>query len=290
MQSKLGNHLKTTLLLATMSGLILAVGGMLGGRGGLMIALVIALGMNVGSYFFSAKLALASMGAREVGPDHPLHRIVGDLVRRTSLPMPRVYVSPQPAPNAFATGRNPANSAVCATEGLLAMLNRDEVAGVMAHELAHVKHRDILISTIAAVMGTVISFVGNMVLWTGGGASRDDEEGGVNPIAAIAMALLAPMAATLIQMAISRQREYAADTEGAAICGDPMHLASALEKIHRGNDRIVTDAPPAMNALMIAEPRNAMRQFAGLFQTHPPLESRLMNLIGRESIGAARVA
>jgi heat shock protein HtpX len=295
MGNKLVNNLKTTILLASLSGMILLLGGAIGGQGGLFIALIIALVMNVGSYFFSAKIALASMGAQEVGPDHPLHRIVSDLVARTDLPMPRVYVSPQPAPNAFATGRNPKHSAVCATEGLLAMLNRNEIAGVMAHELAHVKHRDILISTIAAVMGTVISYIGQMFMFNSlfGGGQSDEEEGGspLGMVGMLLMAILAPTAAALIQMAISRQREYAADTEGAAICGDPMYLASALEKIHHGADRVPLDAPPAMNALMIAEPRNAMQQFAGLFQTHPPLEKRLMNLIGRESIrGGVRFA
>jgi len=286
MQNKWMNNLKTAVLLASLSGLILFVGASLGGRGGLTIALIIALVMNFASYFFSAKLALMSMGAQEVGPEHPLHRIVSDLVQRTNLPMPRVYVSPQPAPNAFATGRNPRHSAVCATEGLLAMLNRNEIAGVMAHELAHVKHRDILISTIAAVMGTVISYVGQMFMWSGlFGGNNNDEDEGVHPIAGIAMAILAPVAAGLIQMAISRQREYAADTEGARICGDPMYLASALEKIHHGAERIPMDSPQPLNALMIAEPRNRVEQFASLFQTHPPLEARLMNLIGRETVG-----
>ena len=275
------NNLKTTVLLASMSGLILLVGGSLGGRGGLTIALIIALVMNVGSYFFSAKIALASMGAREVGPDHPLHRIVGDLIARTNLPMPRVYVSPQESPNAFATGRNPANSAVCATEGLLAMLDRNEIAGVMAHELAHVRHRDILIATIAAVMGTVVSYVGQMFLWSGG--RSDDREGG-GIVGPLAMAIGAPIAASLMQMAISRQREFAADSEGAAICGDPMYLASALVKIHRAAEHVPLDAPPAMNAMMIA-PASMMGRVTQWFTTHPPLEKRLMNLIGRPSLG-----
>ena len=291
--NKFMNNLKTTLLLASLSGLILFIGGAMGGRGGLTIALILAFVMNVGAYFFSAKIALASMGAQEVGPDHPLHRIVSDLVQRTDLPMPKVYVSPQPAPNAFATGRNPRNSAVCATEGLLAMLNRNEIAGVMAHELAHVKHRDILISTIAATLATVISYVAQMFMWTGGATASDDEDGG-NPlgfVGAILMMILAPIGAMLIQMAISRQREYAADTEGAAICGDPMYLATALEKIHIGASQVPLDTPPAMNALMIAEPLNAFGGgMGGLFQTHPPLEKRLLNLIGRESTGALRYA
>lgn len=292
--NKLLNNLKTTLLLGAMSGLILTAGVAMGGRGGLTIALVIALVMNFGAYFFSAKIALMSMGAKEVGPEHPLYQIVSGLVQRTNLPMPKVYVSPQPAPNAFATGRNPKHSAVCATEGLLRMLNRNEIAGVMAHELAHVRHRDILISTIAATFGTVIQYVAQMFLWTGGASSSDEEEGGGNPlgfVGAILMAIIAPIAAGLIQMAISRQREYAADTEGAAICGDPMHLATALEKIHAAAHQIPINAPPAMNAMMIAEPLNAFGGgMGGLFQTHPPLEKRLQNLIGRETTGAVRFA
>jgi heat shock protein HtpX len=291
--NKILNNLKTTLLLAAMSGLILTIGVAMGGQGGLTIALIIALVMNFGAYFFSAKIALMSMQAQEVGPDHPLFRIVSDLAGRANLPMPKVYVSPQQAPNAFATGRNPKHAAVCATEGLLAMLNRNEVAGVMAHELAHVRHRDILITTIAATLGTVIQYVAQMFLWTGG-ASSDDDEGGGNPlgfVGVILMAILAPIAAGLIQMAISRQREYAADTEGAAICGDPMHLATALEKIHAAAHQVPMNAPPAMNALMIAEPLNAFGGgLSGLFQTHPPLEKRLQNLIGRETTGAVRFA
>jgi len=290
--NKILNNLKTTLLLAAMSGLILTIGVAMGGRAGLTIALIIAVVMNFSAYFFSAKIALMSMGAQEVGPEHPLHRIVADLVARTNLPMPKVYVSPQPAPNAFATGRNPKNAAVCATEGLMRMLNRNEIAGVMAHELAHVKHRDILISTIAATLATVISYVAQMFMWTGGATASDDEEGGGSPfgmIGAILMMILAPIGAMLIQMAISRQREYAADTEGAAICGDPMYLATALEKIHVGASQVPLDTPPAMNALMIAEPLNAFGGgMGGLFQTHPPLEKRLQNLIGRETTGAVR--
>jgi heat shock protein HtpX len=291
--NKFMNNLKTTLLLGAMSGLILTVGAAMGGRGGLTIALIMAVVMNFGAYFFSAKLALMSMGAQEVGPEHPLHRIVADLVARTNLPMPRVYVSPQPAPNAFATGRSPKHAAVCATEGLMRMLNRNEIAGVMAHELAHVKHRDILISTIAATFGAVLSYAAQMFMWTGGASASDDEEGGspLGFVGAILMMILAPVAAMVIQMAISRQREYAADTEGAAICGDPMYLATALEKIHLGAGRVPLDTPPAMNALMIAEPLNAFGGGMGsLFSTHPPLERRLQNLIGRETTGAVRFA
>jgi len=197
--------------------------------------------------------------------------------------MPRVYVSPQQAPNAFATGRNPKNAAVCATEGLLHMLDDREIAGVMAHELAHVKHRDILIQSVAATIGGAISMLGYMLMFGGGGRSRDGE--GANPLATILVLLLGPLAAALIQAAISRSREFNADKEGAELLGDPMPLASALEKIHAASQRIPMDVNPAFNSMFIAEPLNAMRTMANLFQTHPPLEARLMNLIGRESTG-----
>jgi heat shock protein HtpX len=279
MGSKFVNNLKTAVFLGLMTALILFAGQLIGGRQGLIIALFMAGIGNIAAYFFSDKIALASMGAKQVGPEHPLHRIVAELIQRTQMPMPRVYVSPQMAPNAFATGRNPKNAAVCATEGLLQMLDRNEVAGVMAHELAHVKHRDILIQTVAATIGGAISMLGYMFMF-GGGGRHDDEEGGGHPIAGLLVLLLGPLAASLIQMAISRSREFAADTEGAAICGNPNYLASALQKIHAGNARIPMDVNPAFQALMIAEPTNLMGKVAHLFSTHPPLEARLRNLLG----------
>jgi heat shock protein HtpX len=279
MGSKFVNNLKTAVFLGLMTALILFAGQLIGGRQGLIIALFMAGIGNIAAYFFSDKIALASMGARQVGPEHPLHRIVAELIQRTQMPMPRVYVSPQMAPNAFATGRNPKNAAVCATEGLLQMLDRNEVAGVMAHELAHVKHRDILIQTVAATIGGAISMLGYMFMF-GGGGRHDDEEDGGHPIAGLLVLLLGPLAASLIQMAISRSREFAADTEGAAICGNPNYLASALQKIHAGNARIPMDVNPAFQALMIAEPTNLMGKVAHLFSTHPPLEARLRNLLG----------
>lgn len=285
MMSKFYNNVKTALLLGSLTALVLLCGHLIGGRQGVTIALIMAAVMNLGAWFFSAKLALASMGAQEVGPDHPLYRITAQLAERANMPMPKVYVSPQMAPNAFATGRNPKNAAVCATEGLLQMLDSNEVAGVMAHELAHVKHRDILISSIAATVAGAISYLGYM-LWFGGG-SGDDEEGGspLGPLGGLLVLLLGPLAAGIIQMAISRTREYNADKAGAEICGNPMYLATALEKIHAMAHRIPLDVNPSYNAMMIAEPRNVMRSMANLFQTHPPLEKRLMNLIGRESTG-----
>jgi heat shock protein HtpX len=185
------------------------------------------------------------------------------------------------APNAFATGRNPQHAAVCATEGLLQMLDRDEIAGVMGHELAHVKHRDILIQTVAATIGGAISVLGYMFMFGGGGRRDDRDEG--HPLVGLLVLLLGPLAAGLIQMAISRSREFAADTEGAHLCGNPQYLASALQKIHAGNARIPMDVNPAFNALMIAEPTSVMGRVANLFATHPPLEARLRNLLGENA-------
>jgi heat shock protein HtpX len=279
MMSKAFNNFKTALLLGMMTALILWIGSFWGQQG-LVMALIFAGVMNFISYFFSHKIALMSMRAQEVGPDHELYQIVEPLAQRANLPMPRVYVSPTAAPNAFATGRNPRNAAVCATEGLMQMLNRDEIAGVMAHELAHVKHRDILIQTVAATIGGAISMLGYMFMW---GGSRDRD---VHPIAGLLVLLLGPLAAGLIQAAISRSREFNADKEGANILGDPMPLATALEKIHVGAQRVPLEVNPAFNSLFIAEPRNVMRTLANMFSTHPPLESRLVNLIGRETTGA----
>lgn len=289
------NNFKTLVLLAFMTGLILLAGKAIGGNQGVVIALGVAGVMNFFGYFFSDKIALASMRAQEVGPEHELYRIVQTMVQRQNMPMPKVYISPEMAPNAFATGRNPRNAAVCATQGLLQVLDRNEVAGVMGHELAHVLHRDILIQTVAATIGGAISFLGNMWMWSGimGGRHSDDDDGG-SPLGAIGgllVMILGPLAAGLIQMAISRQREYVADTVGAKFAGDPMYLATALEKIHVLAHRIPMDVNPSMNAMMIAEPRNSISSnIANLFMTHPPLEKRLMNLIGRESTGRVRAA
>jgi len=279
------NAIKTGLLLFVLTALVLLGGAWIGGQQGVIIALVIAGIMNLVGYFFSDKIALAAMRAQEVGPDHPLYQLVAGLAARANLPMPRVYISPTAAPNAFATGRNPRNAAVCATEGLLEILDPDEVAGVMAHELAHVRHRDILIQSVAATIAAAISVLGYMFMF--GGGRRSDGEGG-NPIGALLFLLLGPLAGGLIQMAISRQREYAADSGGAQICGDPMHLARALEKIHFYAKRVPLEVNPAFNSMFIAEPVNAMQTVANLFATHPPLEARLMNLIGRESTGYYR--
>lgn len=292
MNGKWINNIKTVGLMALLGSVIVMAGMAMGGARGATIALVIALGMNFISYFFSAKLALMSVRAQEVGPEHDLYQMVAKLAQRANMPMPRVYISPEQAPNAFATGRGPKNGVVCATEGLLRLLNRNEVAGVMAHELAHIKHRDILTGTIAAAMGTAISYLAQMFFFFGG-SNNSDEEGGGNPfglIGGILLLILGPIAAAIIQMAISRQREYAADTEGGAIAGDPMYLATALEKVHAYAHGIPMNSPPSMNAMMIAEPKNNFgASMASLFSTHPPLEKRLMNLIGRESTGMVRM-
>jgi heat shock protein HtpX len=283
MMSQFYNNVKTAILLGLLTGLILFAGFAIGGSQGLLIALILSAVMNFTAFFFSDKIAIASMRAEEVGPEHELYQITQELVTRANLPMPRVYVSPQAAPNAFATGRSPRHAAVCATQGLLSMLDRREVAGVMAHELAHVKHRDILIQSVAITIGAAISYLGYMFYFTGGRSSNDREGG--NPLAGLAVLILGPLAAGLIQAAISRSREFNADKGGAEICGDPMALATALEKIHLASRRIPLDVNPAFNSMFIAEPLNAMEAVGNLFQTHPPLEARLTNLIGRPSTG-----
>lgn len=282
MATQFYNNVKTALFLAILTGIILAGGELIAGERGLIIAVVIAGVTNFTSYFYSDKIALASAGAEEVGPDHPLFGIVERLASRAGLPMPHVYVSPQQAPNAFATGRNPQHAAVCATQGLLDMLNENEIAGVMSHELAHVLHRDILITSIAATIAGAISAFGWMFWFGGMGGRSNRRDGGLESILFL---ILAPIAATLTQLAISRSREYNADAGGAQICGDPMYLATALEKIHYANQRIPMNVNPAFNSMYIAEPKNTMGSMAELFQSHPPLEKRLVNLIGRESTG-----
>jgi heat shock protein HtpX len=278
------NNVKTAVLLALMTALILAIGSCFGSNG-IIIALIMAAVMNVTGYFFSDKIAIASVGAREVGPEHPLYGIVQRLVERAGLPMARVYVSPMQAPNAFATGRNPNHAAVCATQGLLDILDENEIAGVMGHELAHVKHRDILIVSVASTIAAAISYLGYIFMW--GGGSRDRRGG---ELEALLLIILGPIAAGLIQCAISRSREFNADTEGAGIAGDPMALATALEKLHIAAERVPMDVNPAMNSMFITEPRNLVRSIGNLFQTHPPLQARLVNLIGRETTGHFRYA
>jgi heat shock protein HtpX len=279
--SQFYNNVKTLLLLSVLTCLIVWIGGVIHGNDGMLIALVICAIMNFGSYFYSDKIALATMHATEVGPEHPLYRIVAKLIERAGLPMPRVYISPIQAPNAFATGRNPHHAAVCATEGLLNMLSEDQIAGVMSHELAHVKHRDILITTIAATIAGAITVLARMSMWFGMGNNRNRNS---NILEFVAVLIFGPIAAFLIQAAISRSREFNADSGGAEICGHPEWLASALQTLETANQRIPTNVNPAFNAMFISEPRNVMSSLAGLFRTHPPLEARLRNLIGRDHV------
>jgi heat shock protein HtpX len=269
------NALKTTVLLGAMTGLFLLVGEILAGPQGLVMGFLFAVVMNFVSYFFSDTIVLRSYAAQEVGPDHRLARIVSVLAQRAGLPQPRCYVIPDASPNAFATGRNPQHAAVAATEGILQILNDDELAGVLGHELAHVKHRDILTSSIAATLAGAIMVIARMAFWFGG--SRDDRDGG-NPVAAIAMMILAPLAAMLIQAAISRSREYDADAGGSAIAGHPEGLVSALRKIEAGSKMVPLDASPATAHMFIVRPFS-VSGLMGLFSTHPPTEDRIAALL-----------
>jgi len=270
------NSVKTALLLGGLSGLLLFLGQELAGGQGLMAGFVIAALMNLGSYWFSDKIVLAMYRAKEVGPDHRLARIVADLAARANLPMPRVYLIADASPNAFATGRNPEHAAVAATEGILGILTEEELAGVIAHELAHVKHRDILISSVAATLAAAIMMVARMAMFFGG--RRDDREGG-NPIVLLGTLILAPVAAALIQAAISRSREYEADAGGAAIAGRPDGLVSALRKIEARSRVVPMDANPATAHMFIIKPFSG-RGLMSLFSTHPPTEQRIAALLG----------
>ena len=274
------NMMKTAILMAAITALFMAIGSMLGGRAGMMLALVVAIGMNFFSYWFSDKMVLKMYNAREVD-ETSAPRFYGmerELAQRAQMPMPRVYLIDEAAPNAFATGRNPENAAVAATTGILNVLTERELRGVMAHELAHVKHRDILISTISATMAGAISMLANFAAFFGG---RDSEGRPANPIAGIAVAILAPLAASLIQMAISRAREFEADRGGAEISGDPQALASALDKIHRYAQGIplhAAEAHPETAQMMIMNPLSG-GGLRGLFSTHPATEERIARLM-----------
>ena len=274
------NWVKTAMLMAAITALFIVIGGLLGGQRGMMIALVIALGMNFFSYWFSDKMVLRMYNAQEVDENSApqFYRMVRDLATRAGLPMPRVYLINEDAPNAFATGRNPDHAAVAATTGILRVLSEREMRGVMAHELSHVKHRDILISTISATMAGAISALANLALIFGG---RDQNGRAANPIAAVAVALLAPIAGALIQMAISRAREFEADRGGAKLSGDPAALASALDKIHRyarGIPFQTAEEHPATAQMMIMNPLSG-GGMASLFSTHPATEERIARLM-----------
>jgi heat shock protein HtpX len=273
----MANGLKTALLLGLMSAIVLAIGELAGGSNGLIMAFGVAALMNFGSYWFSDKIVLRMYRAQAVGAEHPLYRMVERLAARANLPMPKVYIIPDPSPNAFATGRNPSHAAVAATEGILKVLSEHELEGVIAHELAHVKNRDILTSSVAATLAAAIMMIARMAMFFGGG--RDENGRGANPIVLLAMMILAPLAAMLIQMAISRSREFAADAGGAAIAGNPYGLADALRKIDAASKRVPLDANPATAHMFIVKPFSG-GGITSLFSSHPPTEKRIRALLG----------
>jgi heat shock protein HtpX len=272
------NTLKTIVLMGILTALAVFVGGALGGRQGEVMAFGIALVMNLGSYWFSDKLALAMSGAQPISEDEApgLYAIVGRIAEQAKLPVPRLYIIPSSSANAFATGRDPQHSAVAVTQGIMGLLNESELEAVLSHELSHVKNRDVLISTIAAVMAGVITMIARSVMWGGGGV-RDDE-GRVNPVATLLLVLVAPLAATLINLAISRSREFEADASGAHICGHPGALASALAKVDEASQvRPMRDLNPALSSLFLVTP-NPGQWFINLFSTHPPTAERIERL------------
>ena len=270
------NTVKTAMLLGLLSAVLMFIGQALGGGSGLVAGFFFAVAMNFGSYWFSDKIVLRMYHAQEVGPGHRLYDLVGVLAQRAGLPQPRVYIIPDPSPNAFATGRNPQHAAVAATEGILRVLDDEELAGVIAHELAHVKHRDILISSVAATIAAAIMMVSRFAMFFGG--SRDDNRGSSNPLALFATVLLAPIAAALIQAAISRSREFDADAGGVAIVGGPQGLVSALRKLEVASKQVPLDASPATAHMFIVKPFSPSG-LLGLFSTHPPTEQRIQALL-----------
>jgi heat shock protein HtpX len=274
-QSTFGATLRTTILLAVLSGLFVVIGFAIGGSSMALVFLVMAGVMNMGAYFFSDRIALKMSRAKPIEESEAprLYQIMRELTTRAGLPMPRLYMIPQEQPNAFATGRDPKHSAVAVTEGITKLLSEDELRGVLAHELAHVKHRDILIQSVAATIGAAITYLGYMLMWFGG----DEDSGPLGLVASLAMVLLAPIAATIIQLSISRQREYAADAGGAAICGNPESLASALLRLEQGAAAIPMQVNQAAEPLYIVKPFKA-GGIAGLFSTHPPIEERVRRL------------
>lgn len=275
------NTFKTALLMSVLTVLFVLVGNWLGGQGGMMMAFAFAILMNVGTYWFSDKMVLRMYGAEELDRSQygHIYRMTEELTHRAGIPMPRLYLIRGDQPNAFATGRNPQHAAVAVTESIVRLLTKDELRGVIAHELAHIKNRDILVATIAATFAGAISMIANMAQWAmifGGGRSND-EEGGSHPIVAIVMMIVAPLAAMLIQMAISRQREFLADAGGAQMSGNPISLANALKRLHSASQQVPMEATPATAHLFIVNP------FSGgaimkLFSTHPPMEERVARL------------
>ena len=275
----MSNTLKTAMLLGVMSALLLLIGEALGGAQGLVLGFMFAAVSNFASYWFSDKIVLRMYGAREAEPDSRLVRIVTSLARKAGLPQPRCYVIPEPSPNAFATGRDPEHAAVAATEGILQLLTDEELEGVLAHELAHVKHRDILTSSVAATIAAAIMMISRFAMFFGGG--RDDDRRGGNPIALLLTIILAPIAAMLIQMAISRSREYDADAGGASIVGSPTGLVSALQKLEAASKAVPLDANPATAHMFIIKPFS-VSGLAGIFSSHPPTKDRVDALLHRQ--------
>ena len=282
------NNLKTTVLLAGLTGLLLAIGQIWGGQRGMMFALVLAAVMNLGSYFFSDKLAIAMSGAKPVAREQAprLYQIVERLAAKANTPVPKIYFIPTDSPNAFATGRNPSHASVAVTRGILEVCDDEEIEGVLAHELGHVKNRDILISAVVATIAGAITMIARMVWWAEmfgfGGGRSDDRRGGA--LSALAMMIVAPLAAMLIQLAISRSREYQADATGAGITGNPQGLARALDKIDRWSKRIPMQVSPSMAHMFIIQPLTAGEIFSSLFSTHPPIRKRIERLIGRDFV------
>jgi heat shock protein HtpX len=275
------NTIRTTVLLGLLTGIILGFGRFLGGNQGLILAFAFALVMNFGAYWFSDKVVLKMYRARPVdmndAPD--LYGIVHNLVTRAGLPMPKLYIIPSDSPNAFATGRSPQHAAVAVTEGLLRLMRPEEIEGVLAHELGHVKNRDTLISAVAATLAAVVMMLASMLRWAAifGGVQRDDRDGGGGIIGLLAMTILAPIAAMLIQLAISRSREFQADATGAKLAGNPLALASALERLSQASERVPMQASPATAHMFIVNPFSGA-MFARLFSTHPPIEERVRRL------------
>ncbi len=276
----MSNIFKTAALLGALTALLVLIGGALGGQQGMLVAFFFALVMNFASYWFSDKLVLAMYGAEpiEEAKAPGLYRVVRTLSTRAGIPMPRVYLIPSETPNAFATGRNPEHAAVAVTQGIMQMLDEQELEGVLAHELAHVKNRDILIATIAATLAGAITYLAQMAQWAAiFGVRRDDEEEGGSAVGAILMAILAPIAAMLIQLAVSRAREYQADATGARLAGQPLGLAKALEKLHIASQALPMQASPATAHLFIVNPLSGSAWLT-LFSTHPPIEERIARL------------
>ncbi len=277
----MNNTLKTFIFMAGLTALLVAIGNLIGGQTGMFVAFAFAIAMNFGSYWFSDKIVLRMYHAQEVSESESpeLYSMVRNLATRARLPMPKVYIIPGEQPNAFATGRDPEHAAVAVTDGIMHLLSRDELAGVIGHELAHIKNRDILIGTVAATIAGAISMIANIAQWSmlfGGGRS-DDEEGGQNPIAMLAMIIIAPIAAMLIQMAISRSREYIADEDGARIAGNLRYLSGALRKLHNASQQIPLEASPATAHMFIVSPLSG-GGILSLFSTHPPMEKRIARL------------